>query len=250
MKTIQLALQGEPLDWLRMCGGYYECAKDEKGKRIGPLAGYNGRDLKGRQYVGDIYANFAKAERHGPVLKEVAKRLLFDLSTSPARGRGQWSDVTGFCGAPEGGKALGTTLSVLSGKQYIFPDKKTIALATEHSREKSELIFSRHEPGKGEWWWIVEDVCNNFSTAEELIDKIESYGAHVAGIAGFLNRSPFIDQLYLHPRHGLSLPVVALVRKPMPEYEQDDPEVLEDIRAGNVVWKPKNDWDKLPASMR
>lgn len=249
MQTIRLKVEGFLLDWFRLCGGYYECVKDALGKRLGPLVGYAGRDSNGRQYVGDVYANFAKVERHGSVLRAVAESLYMKLSMSRATGQGQWLDTTGFCGAPEGGKAIAVVLAVLTGKQYIFPEKKVLEVATADSREKSEMIFSRHEPDKGDWWWIVEDVCNNFSTTAALITLIESYGAFVAGIACPLNRSVSVSSAYTHT-DGRQFPVVALVLKPIPEYEQDDPEVVEDIQVGNVVWKPKNDWDKLPASMR
>lgn len=61
-KTLALR-EKNPLAVLKALDGYYECPKDTAGKRLGPLVGYAGRDNLGRQYVGDIYANFAVAER-------------------------------------------------------------------------------------------------------------------------------------------------------------------------------------------
>jgi hypothetical protein len=64
-----------PLDLARMCGGYYECPKSPDGKRLGPLVGYAGRDELGRQYVGDIYVNFAQVERYGRALLDIARKI-------------------------------------------------------------------------------------------------------------------------------------------------------------------------------
>lgn len=242
----------DPLKLLARCGGYYECPKDPDGKRLGPLVGYAGKYIdsggKEKQYVGDVYANFAKAERHAPVLRWVAEEIdaVFwraDVSRRPLR------STTGFCGAPEGGKALAVALANRYHKQYIFPEKKVTFVSTKDGREVSELVFDRHEPDQGDAWWIVEDVCNNFSTTAKLIALIEQYGAKVAGILCFLNRSLEVDTEY-RPREGLVLPVIAVVRKPIPQYRQDDPEVATDIAAGNVVWKPKNEWHKIEEAMR
>ena len=232
-------LQNEdPLKLLHRCGGYYECPKDSKGMRLGPLVGYAGRDGQGRQKVGEVYANFAKAERHGTVLSQVALGLKDKLPEYGA----------GFCGAPEGGKALAVTLASLTFRQYIFPEKEILELKTDTSREKSRLVFARHEPFSGEKWWITEDVCNNFSTTREMVDLIESKGATVLRVVCFLNRSLTVDTTY-SAREGLELPVIALVRKPIDEWEQDDPAVIQDVQEKNVVWKPKNEWDRLMKAM-
>jgi orotate phosphoribosyltransferase len=243
MKTI--FLQGEKnLSLLARCGGYYECPWSAQGTRFGPLVGYAatyvGDDGVERAYVGDIYANFAKAERHGPVLSHLCQLIQHDLLDERAM-------PTGFCGAPEGGKALATVLSVLCQNQYIYPEKRVLQLKTPTSRELSELVFNRHEPepNRGESWYIIEDVCNNFSTTRTLVELIESYGATVSGIVCFLNRSLNVEEFY-ELANGRRLPVRALVKRPIPQYRQDDPYVAEDVANGNVIWKPKLEWDKLP----
>ncbi|NQV88339.1 MAG: hypothetical protein HQ402_02190 [Parcubacteria group bacterium] len=246
MKTITPRKGESFLDLLARCDGYYACPKGPKGERLGPLVGYAGRDDQGRQFVGDVYVNFAMAERYGWVLEHCAKHIPLE-----ATNRGLYRTITrgtGFCGAPEGGKALATAMTIIFGKQYIFPEKKITAVATDSSREVSELVFSRHEPYKGDVWWIVEDVCNNFSTTAKLVELIESVGASVAGILCFLNRSLLVGGMF-SPRCGLDLPVISLVRKPIEQYDQDDPEVVDDIKAGNVVWKPKNEWGRLAQAM-
>jgi len=222
----------DPLAILKRCDGYYERPPG------GPLVGYAGRDDQGRQYVGTVYANFAKAERHGDVLDHVADALIKKFGGITLRG-------DGFCGAPEGGKALAVALATRLGKDYIFPEKQITELKTATSREKSTFVWSRHEPEPGESWWIVEDVCNNFSTTADLVKLIEERGAQVVGIICFLNRSLTINEEY-SPEAGRALPVRALVRKVIAEYRQDDPVVAADIAAGNVVWKPKNEWARLP----
>jgi adenine/guanine phosphoribosyltransferase-like PRPP-binding protein len=248
LKTIDLKPGETSLELLARCGGYYECPRGPDGKRVGPLVGYAGRDLRGRQYVGDVYANFAKAERHAPVLRFFGGRLHTLLTGTTNDLRELWGRSTGFCGAPEGGKALAEKLADLSNNQYIYPEKKVTVAATPDSREVAELVFDRHEPDKRDSWWIVEDVCNNFSTTGKLVTLIESFGASVCGIICFLNRSLEIEKEF-SPRPDLVLPVIALVRKPIPQYSQDDPAVKHDLDLGNIVWKPKNDWSKLADAM-
>src|SRR5438105_1748153 len=104
MKTVAPRNHEDPLEILRRCGGYYECPKDVNGQRLGPLVGYAGPDQKGRQYVGDVYVNFAKAERHLPVLRYLAETLAIRVGDRTRAAKLQ--RATGFCAAPEGGKAL------------------------------------------------------------------------------------------------------------------------------------------------
>lgn len=247
METVQIrANYPDPLEFLRQCGGYYECPKDENGKRLGPLVGYTGRDEYDRQYVGDIYVNFAKAERHAPVFDRLAKLLWSSFAKD-------WVDVpdyiTGFCGAPEGGKALAQKLASLEGVQYIYPEKKIIKLASESSREETELLFTRNQPYVGDCFWIVEDVVHNFSTTRALIKLINSFGARVDGIICLLNGSLTVEDRYQHLGNK-TLPVFSLIRKPIPEYMQDDFSVFDDVKADNVVWNPKKDWWRLEEAMR
>lgn len=223
----------QPLDLLARCGGYYERAGS------GPLVGYAGTYGEDkRQYVGEIYANFAKIECRGNALKYVADRLLEQLPFLLS------ATGDGFCAAPEGGKALAVMLAGITGKDYIFPEKQEIEAKSATSRGKSILVWKRHEPRQGASYWIVEDTCNNFSTTAGLIRLIESRRAIVRGIICFLNRSLKVDGIFA-PEGGGEYPVYALVTKPIPEYTQDDPHVAADIAAGNVVWKPKDEWDKL-----
>ncbi len=236
-----------PLDLMRGAGAFYECPKDDTGRRLGPLVGYAGRDHTGRQYVGEVYVNFAQAERHPALLAAFSRRLADVLKQ---RGlEGLLDGAKGFCGAPEGGKAFAYQLAADHQKQYIYPEKKVTALASATARETSDLVFSRHEPGPGERWFIVEDVCNNFSTTSSLVALIESFGAEVAGVLCFLNRSEVVREDYM-PRDGLILPVVAVVWKPFKQFSQGDDGVADDIARGNVVWSPKRDWHKLPGGTR
>ena len=236
-----------PLDLMREAGAFYECPRGPDGRRLGPLVGYAGRDAEGRQYVGDIYVNFARAESRPALLAVFSRQLGAVLR---ARGlSGLVEEAVGFIGAPEGGKAFAYQLALDAGKSYIYPEKRTAVAASATSRETSEMVFSRHEPEAGTSWFIVEDVCNNFSTTAKLVDLVEGHGARVAGILCFLNRSAAVDASYA-PRPGLVLPVVAVVRKPFGQHGQGDAEVAADVAALNVVWSPKKDWPRLAAAMR
>ena len=52
----------DPLDLMRDAGAFYEAPRDAAGRRTGPLVGYAGKDAGGRQYVGDVYVNFALSD--------------------------------------------------------------------------------------------------------------------------------------------------------------------------------------------
>jgi orotate phosphoribosyltransferase len=233
------------LDLLESCGGFYECPLDSSGNRIGPLVGYTGRygDEK-KQYVGDVYANFAKIERSGAALDLVSNDLRLKILQNLGKDK-----ISGFCGAPEGGKALAATMASFnrSTYSYIYPDRKVTKLKSESTRETVEFVFGRHEPIRGENYVIVEDICNNFSTTDELIRIIMNYGAYVLGIVCFLNRSMGVNNYYHFGTQ--TIPVVALVHKPFAEYTQEDREVAEHVLAGNVVWKPKDEWVRLQEAM-
>ena len=233
----------DPLGLLRDLGGYYSCPKDKKGRRLGPLVGYAEKYLASdgsqKQWVGDDYVNFAMAEENSLVLRDLAvemKRLL----QQPNLRIGNFDT---FCGAPLGGYSFATILGLVCEKRVIKAEKKVTALATATSREQSEIVFARHEIHPGEKIAIVEDLCNNFSTTNQLIDLIRSLGGDVVVIVCFLNRSLVIDSSFKE------IPVINIVRKQIPEYHQDDPAVRDDIAKGNVVLKPKNEWPRLMAAM-
>lgn len=234
-----------PLKTLHGCGGFYTCPKDDDGKRRGPLVGYAGEydapDGTKKQWVGDVYANFAKAEEYPFVLHHFAEEILPVLSP-------HLNIIDVFCGAPLGGYDFAKMLGLVHDRRAIKAEKKVIALATENSREKSSLIFGRHEVKSGDDVAIVEDVCNNFSTTDKLISLIEKSGGKVTAIVCLFNRSLTVDSLY-SPAGSDTIPVISLVRLPVDEYKQDDPNVKEDIKQGNVVWKPKDEWGRLMAAM-
>jgi len=222
---------------LWLCGGYYECPKDpDDGKRLGPLVGYAGRYTDGtkqKQFVGDVYANFAKMDPFSQVLEYFAIGLDSDLSCL---------GEAVFCGMPVGGYSFAQMLGNVYDFRVIKAEKKVTALATETSREKTKLVFARYEIEPGMRIILVEDVCNNFSTADQAIDLVVNGGGTVAGIACLLNRSQV--------KSYRGIPVISYLFKPMPEYIQSDPAVANDVLRGNVVWKPKDDWPRLMAIMK
>ncbi len=243
MKASELVeiVENDPLETLRRCGGFYRCPRDSSGKRLGPLVGYAGRDpATGKQLVGDVYANFARAEEFPHVLHSFAQQLGDKLALALKTGGV-------FCGAPLGGYSLANMLGLVCDRRVIKAEKKVTALATADSREKSATVFGRHEVKPGDKVIIVEDVCNNFSTTDQLIALIHTSGGYVAAITCLLNRSPFVSDSYT--AGGKFIPVIALVSMPIPEYKQEDPEVADDIAAGNVVLKPKDEWPRLMAAM-
>jgi orotate phosphoribosyltransferase len=249
MRRIEIA-GDRHLETLRNCGGYYECPRDKSGRRLGPLVGYAGKyqtlNSVYLQWVGDVYANFAKAEIYPHVLKYFASCLSAHLNSQIGL-----ENIDVFCGAPIGGYSLADALGFWNDINIIKAEKKVVALATPTSREKSELVFARHNVEEGQRCVIVEDVCNNFSTTAELIGLITASGGVVVAIACFLNRS-LVDSTYQYlagNSNVLSPPVISVVRKFIQEWKQDDPAVSRDIAKGNVVWKPKDEWPRLMEAM-
>lgn len=244
--TSMITISPDHLETLRRCGGYYSCPKNSDGKRLGPLVGYAGKypapDGKEKQWVGDIYANFAKADEYPHVLTHYARRMEDKL-------RPILDHVGIFCGAPIGGYSFAGTLGVVYSRRVIKAEKKVTALATADTREQSELVFARHSIERDVLYAIVEDVCNNFSTTEKMIALIMSFGGEVTAITCLLNRSLEFADYYASKVAGRNIPVISLVRLPIPEYRQDDPAVAEDIRSGNVAWKPKDEWPRLMQAM-
>lgn len=237
MSPEELIVPGDPLATLRNCGGYYEAPPD--GPLVGYAGKYDGPDGKKLQFVGKIYANFAKADQYPWVLNSLAIDLADKIPDE--------LDCSLLVAAPMGGIKLAEALGCQINVRVIFAEKKVMALATEHGREQACLEFKRYEVNPGDRVFIVEDVCNNFSTTQELIKLIESRGATVVGIVCFLNRSG--KSSYHREDSDVEIPVFALEARPMKEYRQDDPEVAVDIANGNVAWKPKDEWDRLMTAM-
>ncbi len=248
------------LETLGNCGGFYSCPKDSDGHRLGPLVGYAGKyeDANGKQqqWVGDIYANFAKAEVRTNVLKFFAGCLAVKLDSAVGI-----ANVDVLCGAPIGGYSLADAFGLATDIDVIKAEKKVLVLATSSSREISRVVFARHDVDIGQRVVIVEDICNNFSTTCKLVGTIIIKGAEVSAIVCFLNRSLTVNDFYSPGAFtlesgkrlevtGLRIPVISLVRLPINEWKQDDPAVAEDVARGNVAWKPKDEWNRLMEAMQ
>jgi hypothetical protein len=123
------------------------------------------------------------------------------------------------------------------GSRFAFLEKRVTALASASSREQSELVLARHELKDGSSGFVVEDVCNNFSTTDQAAAVLAANGVKLVSITCFLNRSSKAE--------WEGRPVIALVDRPSQQWRQDDPAVAADIQVGNVVWKPKLEWPRL-----
>jgi len=238
------------LDNLEHCGGVYEAVVDPStGKRVTPVVGYAGKYNAGggeqMNWVGDVYYNFAMAESYPRALAEFARGICKQITSTQLR-------VDCILGAPMGGLAISFALAERLNCRYAFAEKKTTALATETAREQSRLVLDRHELAKG--WQVVlgEDVCNNFSTTEKLIELTHARGAEVVAIICAINRSMNEGEIVkqYNDGTGLVIPVISALEIPTMQYRQDDPHVAEDIEAGRVVWKAKDEWGELVAQMR
>jgi orotate phosphoribosyltransferase len=206
--------------------------------------GYPDRYDGERQCVGFTYANFGAAEEHPPVVEFFSKILVGKIADRVIR-----ADV--FCGIPEGGRALAFNLAQLVFSRHILAEKDVLAMKTQLSRECSQIVFERHQPRRGDKVVIVEDECGNLCGTNEILAAVEKAGATVVAIVCFLNRSLGYDSVY-PGRVGEAtreIPLISVVRKPIQEYRQEEREVAAEVAAGNVVWRPKDEWGRLMAAM-
>lgn len=244
--------RGDYFDIARARQALYEQGKN--GWLVGYAGKYLGKDGNEYAYVGRVYLNFAILEEWPSddldfIGKALGKKTKEELEEVLPWDR--LSEKIVLCGAPIGGFSLSTVLGQKLGCRTVKAEKKVLAVGVKGGRDETELILDRHEIHKGDLVIIIEDVCNNFSTTRKLIKLIESYGGIVIAIVCFLNRSPDVDEWYVFDDGKRSIPVIALVRKKIKEYRQDDPEVAEQVRRGEVYWKPKRkeQWAALMASM-
>jgi adenine/guanine phosphoribosyltransferase-like PRPP-binding protein len=240
-----------PKQMLEKCGGWYDCPKDANDKRLGPLVGYAGTYRYGgggvmKQFVGEQFADYAMIEQWPAIADHFVIPRLMSMSDEVSRG----FKITVFCGAPEGGKSIAQTLAAATGLRYVYPEKieDREVKAAEGDRAPTKLAFGRHRVHQGDRVAIVEDVCNNFSTTAKLIREIEQAGGTVTSIMCFLNRSTEWRDAFR--ADGKSWPIVALWNEAMPQYEQDSPYVLDDMRAQNYIAKPKLEIARLQEVMR
>lgn len=228
-----MPLRDDLMQILQRRSAIYQVVKDGEGKRLTPLVGYAGKyptDEGERAYVGETYFDFAMVEQ------DISSLFQFAIGPSETlRNLG----VNVALGAPMGGIAFAVAMADSIPCAFAFAEKKVTAVATADAREVSELVIARHHIPKGARVAVVEDVCNNFSTTGKLFELVRSMEAEVVAIACAINRSE--GQV----REWEGVRVVAALDIPMPQWRQDDPYVAHDIAAGNVVWKPKGQWQEL-----
>ena len=232
MKPI-IPLPGESLLELgKRCNAVYICPKDGLCRR-GPLVVYAGKDDSGLNLVGDIYFNFRWIESHLMVVLAYAEAACRKL-----REQGLLDSFDTICGIPQGGRTFGQMLAFITNKRFVYADKKP--KPTEPGK-KQEYTWdlSQFDFEQGERIAVVEDVCNNFQNTDHTLDEISATGANPVLIVAALNRSPVYDTNYK------GLPVVASIREAYPEYQQNDPNVVDDIAAGKLEFEVKKNWASL-----
>ena len=229
----------DPLATLKRCNGYYLSPKDQNGKYIGPVVAYAGEymtDEGPKNKVGFEYFNFAKAEEYNCVRGYFAKLVDNKLKE-------KLIEIDAVLGAPMGGILFADSLSQKLDCRVVFSEKKVTDLAQPDNgiKERSKQIIERHEIRPGDKVAIVEDVTNNFSTTDALINLIiQKRGIVVAIICAF-NRS---DLSLWH-----NIPVISALEIPTKQFRQDDKEVFDLIEKGHIIWRPKDEWAPLKEAM-
>lgn len=245
MKAI-IPRPGENLMTLsKRCDAVYICPT-EGSVRKGPLVVYAGKDSQGRNLVGDIYFNFRKIENHPEAVESFAEEAYDKLCRY-----GLIDTFDTVLGIPQGGRTFGQILALVAGKKFAYADKKP---KPTEAGKKQEYTWdlSQFEFEEGERVALADDVFNNFQNTDNTLEQITLSGVKVVLLVGALNRSPVYDRFYVPksgPYAGQCLPVVASIRKPYPEYKQDDPEVAADIAKSNLELEVKKYWARLRAIM-
>lgn len=235
-------------DLSREASAVYRCPK-VNGARKGPLVPYAGKDQSGRNYVGDIYFNFRRIEPHLAIVNAFAERIKRCLEIDERLD--QFGTV---CGIPNGGRTLGQELARITGKRFVYADKKPKPVEPGKKQEY-EWDLSQFSFAPFERLAIVEDVFNNLQNTNNTLTEIAKTGATPIFLCGALNRSPMWTESYpAEIRRDSQLirqdiPIVAAIQEPYPEYRQDDPEVAADVAAGNVEWEVKKNWPRLMDAM-
>jgi len=215
----------------------YESPKDRYGQYLGPLVAYAGIEPRtGKNWVGFAYYNIAKVEQPPETRNYFSKILSKKIKQ-------QFDRPTIIIGAPMGGLIFATSTADQLECDVAFFEKKVTQLAdpTNHTKEKSELIFNRHILCSYDKVIIFEDVCNNFTTTDQMIDLIASKGAKILAIVCIVNRSSLVE--------WKGIPVISALHLPTDEFSQTDLEVQKLIADGKIVWKPKAEWEKLRKAM-
>jgi adenine/guanine phosphoribosyltransferase-like PRPP-binding protein len=229
------------LETLKRCKGFYECPCDSGGNFRGPLVGYAGtyEDIDGKtfHFVGAKYYNFSRADQWPAVLEifaEAASEFLYDRDIEP----------TVILGVPMAGLKFSQEVAGYMECRHIFAEKRPVLELNSGARIVEELVLARYEIYPGDQVVIGEELVNNCSTTAKLIKLVEDAGGKVIGIVCAINRSyPFIDQYN-------GIPIVSVIEQPTCQYRQDEPEVVDLVKNGNVIWKPKiKDWPRLQKVM-
>lgn len=226
------------LEILKSLNAVYECPKDHEGNRLGPLVAYKGSYSSGmfsnKKYVGDTFINFKIIELYPNVMHHFAQRIEDKVIVDDLIEKAHI-----ICGHITECASLPFLLA--------FMRIKRVAYFKEHPAtwwRKKQLAIDPKSIRPGENIILIKNVWNNFSETQLMIDLIEEAGGKVIAMGGILNRSMHIRKSF-NDKKGEDIPVCTLVNQKIQEWEQDEPEVVEDISKGNIVMNPPEQWGKL-----
>ena len=222
---------------LKDCNALYESPKGADGKYLGPLVAYAGLDENGKNFVGFHYVNIAQAEQEYLPRIELSKIMAEKITQAVGK-------PDRLIAAPMGGIIFAASTSNFLETKVSFFEKKYIRLndAEKNIREEYEVVYKRHNLEPGEKVIIFEDLCNNFSTTQKMIEMLKELGAEVVAVACIFNRSD--------KEEFMGIPVISVMHTPIPEYKQDDPVVKDMLEAGNIVLSAKKEWARLKEAMK
>ena len=227
-------IQECPYKTLIDCGALYESPKDQDGRYKGPLVPYAAKDSLGKNYVGWVYYNMAMVEQKFWTRKFFAELLAEKILENIPR-------TNRLVAAPMGGIILSVTIADMLGCQVSFFEKKVMKPAGSDTKEESVLVYGRHSLERNEGVIIFDDLCNNFSTTSAMVELLTSMGAEIRAIACIVNRST--------KTNFKGIPIISALHMPTDEYLQNDPKVKKFVDRGEIVWNPKQNWERLMEAM-
>jgi adenine/guanine phosphoribosyltransferase-like PRPP-binding protein/orotidine-5'-phosphate decarboxylase len=215
----------------------YHCPTDAEGHPTGLLVAYAGKYDGEHNYVGLNYFNVAQLESN-----PVARFYFTGLTIERMNRANVDSDM--IIGVSMGGLTFASLIATEMDLWYGFAEKVTTQAANLEkgiSKDVSVMKIRRHQIPEKSRVLIFEDVCNNFSTTNQVVQAVKDAGGEVVEIVCIINRSDRTE--------WNGIPVISVAHIPTAEYRQDDPFVAKLVEKGRIAWNPKAEWQRLRQAM-
>lgn len=124
-------------------------------------------------------------------------------------------------------------------------------LLAEELRKQSKVIIQTENSSDTEEEFnrvaLVQDILEPLTLREGIL-LAKKENKNIAYVCSIINPDKGYDG-YLPINSQGPVSLVSLIKELLMKYKQDHPLVAEDVAEGNIVWDPKNEWDKLAKVM-